>query len=127
MKLIKPRGLNQGFTVYSILKIKCCMKIVESTVCINYLKYARYVHECFCPQEKEKYRERYITEFLKPKLTYLQKMLEANNGGDGFFVGNSVCNLPTYIHYCIPVPSLSKDIQCPIPTHNSTDQTLGHT
>ena len=37
-----------------------------------------------------KYAERYRKEFLIPGLRNIEKMLTKNNGGNGFFVGDSV-------------------------------------
>ena len=43
-------------------------------------------------QAATKYAERFRREFLRPRLGYLQEILETNKGGNGFFVGDSVCN-----------------------------------
>jgi len=42
------------------------------------------------PEEKSKYQERYRNEFLYPGLTKLQLLLETNNGGNSFFIGDSL-------------------------------------
>jgi len=42
------------------------------------------------PQAKAKYIERYKKEFVLPGLAKLEKLLETNNGGNGFFVGDSL-------------------------------------
>jgi len=42
------------------------------------------------PEEKAKYVERYRTEYLYPGLGRLEKLLEKNNEGNGFFVGDTL-------------------------------------